>query len=299
MLHTEEEIDAFWLEQGLERQPNGQFIQVPRRSAAEAKAAAAGRATASGTTASEAATSKTATVSRATGDSRRTRERIRAAAEALFQERAYESVGVRQIAAEAKVDQALLHRYFGSKEKLFAEIISVAFVIEDVLDEEDAALAEMLVSSAAAAPEGFDAFRLLVRACGSPSTIAAVATAFHEQFVRPLATMLKGPNAELRASLIASHVLGLYVAKHALRLPVFTERVERSAVAHVAAAVRACLTPPPEGTADLDFAPGPQGEVDEGVGLLFAEAVVDEGEHLVEERLEEGQHVEALEAFDG
>jgi AcrR family transcriptional regulator len=173
----------------------------------------------------------------------RTRTRILSAAEALFQERGYESVGTREIAAEAQVDAALVHRYFGSKEKLFAEVIGFAFVIEDILDVEDADFAEALVSSAAEPPDGFDAFRLLLRACGSPATIGAVATAFHEQFVEPLAAMLEGPDAELRASLIASHVLGLYIVKHALRLPALNVRTERSAVEQVASAVRACLAP--------------------------------------------------------
>ena len=48
-------------------------------------------------------------------DARRTRERILAAAMAAFSRSGYAETGVREIAAEAGVDPALIRRYFGSK----------------------------------------------------------------------------------------------------------------------------------------------------------------------------------------
>ena len=48
-----------------------------------------------------------------------TREAILAAAKRAFAERGYDKASIRQIATEAEVDPALVHHYFGSKEKLF------------------------------------------------------------------------------------------------------------------------------------------------------------------------------------
>src|SRR5262245_21144573 len=102
-MDIEEELDAFHLENGFDRQPDGRFIEIPPYSPAEAKAAAAARAAAAraqwcrnaGVEPAESETTKAPSKAtkplRATGDSHRTRERIRAAAERLFQERGFES----------------------------------------------------------------------------------------------------------------------------------------------------------------------------------------------------------------
>ncbi|TXH17031.1 MAG: TetR/AcrR family transcriptional regulator, partial [Gammaproteobacteria bacterium] len=50
-----------------------------------------------------------------------TRDRILNAAILRFARSSYESVGLRDIAADAGVDVAYVHRCFGSKERLFAE----------------------------------------------------------------------------------------------------------------------------------------------------------------------------------
>jgi AcrR family transcriptional regulator len=57
------------------------------------------------------------------GDSRVTRKRILAAARDLFARRGVDSVSVREIAAEAGVNHARVHRYFGAKTDIVAEIL--------------------------------------------------------------------------------------------------------------------------------------------------------------------------------
>lgn len=47
------------------------------------------------------------------------REEILAAARLLFAERGYDKASIRAIAREARVDPALVHHFFGTKEKLF------------------------------------------------------------------------------------------------------------------------------------------------------------------------------------
>ena len=55
-----------------------------------------------------------------------TTARILDAAEKLFAERGYTAVSVRDIAAEAGVSHALVHRYLGSKEQVYRAMLWVA-----------------------------------------------------------------------------------------------------------------------------------------------------------------------------
>jgi AcrR family transcriptional regulator len=58
------------------------------------------------------------------GDSAATRKVILAAARDLFARRGVDGVSVRQIAAAAGVNHALVHRYFGTKRDMVAEILA-------------------------------------------------------------------------------------------------------------------------------------------------------------------------------
>jgi AcrR family transcriptional regulator len=67
-----------------------------------------------------------------------TREQILAAARRLFAERGFQATTVRGIAAEAGVDAALVHHYFGNKEQLLVAAMNLplnpAAVIEQLRD---------------------------------------------------------------------------------------------------------------------------------------------------------------------
>jgi len=188
-------------------------------------------------------TAATAPQARNAGD---TRARILAAARARFSRDAYENVGTRDIAADAGVDAALVNRYFGTKDKLFAEAIAGAFRFEDHLPTTLATFGADIVRAVmteddAQAQGALDALGLLLRACGSPATVALVSQRFHAEFVRPLAAMLEGEDALVRAALIAAQVIGLATMKHALASPAFGPDALRVAVASTGAAIQACV----------------------------------------------------------
>lgn len=71
------------------------------------------------------------------------RDDILAAARVLFGERGYDKASIRAIAAEAHVDPALVHHFFGTKDELFAAAMAfpvdpatiVPFVLEGPRDE--------------------------------------------------------------------------------------------------------------------------------------------------------------------
>jgi AcrR family transcriptional regulator len=67
---------------------------------------------------------KTRTTRQKTPKAQRTEQGLIDAAEALFAEREFDSVSTRDIATRAKVNLALVHYYFGSKEKLLRRVLS-------------------------------------------------------------------------------------------------------------------------------------------------------------------------------
>ena len=87
----------------------------------------------------------------------------------------------------------------------------------------------------------FDALGILLRASGSPATQERVSARFHADFVLPLARLLRGRDAELRAALIASYLIGLATMKHALGSPLLGEATRRKTVATIGAAIQACV----------------------------------------------------------
>ena len=176
-----------------------------------------------------------------------TRARILAAARVRFSLDAYENVGTRDIAADAGVDAALVNRYFGGKEKLFDEAIVDAFAIKDNFDGVDMSrFGEIITTLVMEGSEErreakFDALGILLRASGSPATQERVSARFHAEFVLPLARLLRGRDAELRAALIASYLIGLATMKHALGSPLLGSATQRKAIATVSAAIQACV----------------------------------------------------------
>ncbi len=176
-----------------------------------------------------------------------TRARILAAARVRFSLEAYENVGTRDIAADAGVDAALVNRYFGGKEKLFDEALDGAFAIGGHFDGLDMGrfgetiTTMVLEGSEERRAARFDALGMLLRSSGSAATRERVSARFHAEFVLPLARLLHGRDAELRAALIASYLVGLATMKHALGSPLLAAAAQRQAVATVGAAIQACV----------------------------------------------------------
>ncbi len=166
-----------------------------------------------------------------------------------FSQFSYENVGTRDIAADAGVDAALVNRYFGSKEKLFAEVITGGFRLEEHLSEQLSDLGaylawQVLEGAEERDQDEFDAMRVLLRAAGSPAIAPIVSECFHREFVTPLARLLPGRDAATRAALIASYVIGLATMRHGLSSPELAGEKTRKAAAIAAAAIQSCVGAP-------------------------------------------------------
>ena len=65
-----------------------------------------------------------------------TRQRILQAAMIRFARHPYEDARLRDIAADAEIDVAMVHRAFGSKEQLFVEVVRAAFQARTSIEEQ-------------------------------------------------------------------------------------------------------------------------------------------------------------------
>jgi AcrR family transcriptional regulator len=158
-------------------------------------------------------------ISPKSGKAEATQARIFEAARRRFARNSFETVGMRDIAADAGVDLALVGRYFGSKLALFVACLDGAFGIDDLLtvplSEFGPHLARLTLAGTDASGD-FDAVGLLLNAATSPVTAELVSQRFHQDFVEPLAGELPGRDRVLRATLLASYVVGLAAMRHNL-----------------------------------------------------------------------------------
>ena len=144
-----------------------------------------------------------------------TRAAILAAARVRFSHDSYDNVGVREIAADAGVDAALVSRYFGSKEELFAEVLSCGGKPSELLEAGRDGLAERAAQLLLDEPkEGkLEDMMIMLASASSPRAGELVRESIRDRFHDPVAELIGGPNAELRARLFGSLLMGLAVSR--------------------------------------------------------------------------------------
>jgi AcrR family transcriptional regulator len=138
-----------------------------------------------------------------------TAQRILDAARAEFGQRGFEATTIRRVA------QSLVMQHYGSKAALFA----VAIQLEDAgPGEVEAHLYDVLdVRLAALPPET----KALVRSMLTTPEAAESMSAFLNERTANLSRAIGGEDADLRAALIVSSILGLTIARHFLHLDAF------------------------------------------------------------------------------
>jgi AcrR family transcriptional regulator len=159
------------------------------------------------------------------GDSGATRDAILAAAAASFSERGYEGTTIRGVAGAAGVDPALVHHYFGTKAQLFGTVMALPItpdrVVTDALAGPRDHLGETIVRTVLNAWEPIDRSPViaLVRSAATNEDAATLLRGFVEQeIVARLAAAADGPETVLRASLMASHMVGIAMARYIVRI---------------------------------------------------------------------------------
>ncbi len=181
----------------------------------------------------------------------RTRDQILASAGRLFAELGYDRTTVRGIADDAGVDSRLVTHYFGSKQRLFLEVVEPPadprVLLPAVLrsgDDPARALAEFLAGSLV--DEQFQRVTSgLVRAAASDPEASVMAREFlTERMLRPIAEQIGADQPELRASLLASLTAGLVLARNVLRIEPLASLEPAELAAWITPVVRRYLLDP-------------------------------------------------------
>ncbi|MFB6437098.1 TetR/AcrR family transcriptional regulator [Streptomyces sp. NPDC056411] len=139
-----------------------------------------------------------------------TRLRLLDAASELFAERGYERTTVRDIAARAGANQALLFRYFGSKKALFGEVMARGGQEQLRTTPAEQLFEVALRGMLAEGRSGGDrSLEVCLRSIGGSDEIAEALRGLGEEYAAVLATLSPSENGGLRADLALSWLLGI------------------------------------------------------------------------------------------
>lgn len=158
-------------------------------------------------------------------DAAATRRALLAAARMLMTRHGVEGTSTRDVAAAAGVNQALVYRYFGSKEKLFAEAAdgdataTDHLIDETPLDELSSALVAHILDLTVT--PGSD-ISVLVTAANDETVRAILRDRIETRFDGRLAQRLDGPDAAVRAELLAALVTGIAFLRRKIETPALT-----------------------------------------------------------------------------
>ena len=169
------------------------------------------------------------------------RERILTAAMDEFGELGYDGATMRGIAGRAGVDSALVHHYFGTKADLFGETVGAPMrpdlALPGILAGPGDEVGERIVRYLLETWEDPDVRRrgvaLLRTTIGNKLTTPLLAGFLSRELLSRIVRTLDVDDAELRASLVASQVAGLIIARYVLRLPALAEASVDELVARV------------------------------------------------------------------
>jgi AcrR family transcriptional regulator len=155
-----------------------------------------------------------------------TREAIADAARRSFAELGYDRASIRTVAERAGVDPALVMHYFGSKQRLFVSVMALPFEPDDVLpglvsgrrSDAGARFAAWIVGVLEDPQSRIVMTGMARAAAAEPEVAELVRELVSARIVGALATGLEVAEAPLRASLVASQVIGLIMARYVIRI---------------------------------------------------------------------------------
>jgi AcrR family transcriptional regulator len=176
----------------------------------------------------------------------RTRASILEAARALFAEHGYEGTTVRDVAASAAVDPALVIRYFGNKEELFVRATEFELQLPDVAAMASGNEGEALVRHFFGIWEqGASATGMTIMLRSAVTNEAAaekMREVFRQQVLPAVARHGPRATAPMRAGLIATQLLGLALCRYVLKIPGIATSSPEELVKAVAPTIQSYLS---------------------------------------------------------
>jgi AcrR family transcriptional regulator len=179
-------------------------------------------------------------------DATATRKAILEAAARRFATHSYEQAGVREIAADAGVTAALVNRYFGSKERLFAEVIEHALNIGQLLEDQRGDLAQhlariMVYGQEDSPDRAYTPLLLLLHSATEPHAVKLFRRDLNRAALPRLAERIGGDDAAVRAAMVMAQLTGFAIVHHVLRPKALADAPEEELVALLSRTLAACI----------------------------------------------------------
>ncbi|MDP9434742.1 MAG: TetR family transcriptional regulator [Actinomycetota bacterium] len=180
-----------------------------------------------------------------------TREAILREARVSFAREGYRRTTVRGVAGAAGVDPALVHHFFGSKDGLFVAAMELPVdpravlpaLLAEGLDGLGERLALAFLGVWDASPQQAPLLNLLRSAVEHEAAAHMLRDFLTSVVLATLREALPGPDAPLRASLVAAHMLGVAVARYVLHLEPLASADAATVARQVGPALQRYLTP--------------------------------------------------------
>ena len=179
-----------------------------------------------------------------------TRQAVLDAARQVFAEHGYQQASLRAIAAEAGVDAGMVRHFFGDKAGLFRAAMELPIdpgaVLPALLEPGVDGLGERVVRfflSVWEEPTARGPFLAVIRSVSGHEESAAMFREFiTDQVLVRVAAALDRPNARLRATLVASQLIGLAMVRYVVQVEPLASAPADQVVAAVAPTVQRYLT---------------------------------------------------------
>ncbi len=172
------------------------------------------------------------------------------AAQWLFSRKGYDGTSVRSVAARARVDPALVLHFFGSKAELFAQSLQLPIdpaELEALLEGDRATLGRRIAElyfRRVFRERSATVLSLLRSSVTNPEAAAMLRRAIEGTAVALLTRHFQGEEAALRGELCASHMMGLFLARHILHIEPLASEDEERLIDTVAPALQHYLSAP-------------------------------------------------------
>lgn len=180
-----------------------------------------------------------------------TRGAILEAARAAFATAGYQAATIRAIAAEAGVDPALVHHYFGTKEDLFGMVMELPLrpsqaaemIMAEGIENAGSNLARLFFSIWES-PTTRDTLLAMLRGAFTTEQGADTLKDFFEAaLLERVADQVDGPDAKLRVSLAASHLIGVAVLRYVIGFEELIGPTPEELAERVGGSIQAYFTP--------------------------------------------------------
>lgn len=149
----------------------------------------------------------------------KTRADLLSAARRRFGTEGYDRTTIRAIAADVGVDAALVLRYFGSKQELFAAAADLNLDLPDLTAVAPGRLAGALLARFFAVWEDDETFLALLRASMTSESVAETLRQVFAAQVEPTLSAVVPDHPRERAGLVGAFIIGLATTRYALAAP--------------------------------------------------------------------------------